>query len=42
VKDVREGVEAWLATGVRTLIVVASSTRGGQMVALEELIQAFR
>ena len=38
----REGVEAWLATGVRTLIVVASSTRGGQMVALEELIQAFR
>ena len=42
VTDVREGVEAWLATGVRTLIVVASSTRGGQMVALEELIQAFR
>src|SRR5436309_1449853 len=42
VKDVREGVEAWLATGVRTLIVVASSTRGGQMVALGELIQAFR
>ena len=42
VKDVREGVEAWLATGVRTLIVVASSTRGGQMVALEELIKAFR
>src|SRR5438445_162264 len=42
VKDVRDGVEAWLATGVRTLIVVASSTRGGQMVALDELIQAFR
>ncbi|HKQ66287.1 MAG TPA: LLM class flavin-dependent oxidoreductase [Methylomirabilota bacterium] len=41
-KDVRDGVEAWLATGVRTLIVVSSSTRGGQMVALEELIQAFR
>lgn len=40
--EVREGVEAWHATGVRTLIVVASSTRGGQMVALEELIQAFR
>jgi alkanesulfonate monooxygenase SsuD/methylene tetrahydromethanopterin reductase-like flavin-dependent oxidoreductase (luciferase family) len=40
--EVREGVEAWLATGVRTLIAVASSTRGGQMVALEELIQAFR
>ena len=42
VAQVREGVEAWLATGVRTLIAVASSTRGGQMVALEELIQAFR
>src|SRR5882672_11833422 len=42
VEEVRAGVEAWLATGVRTLIVVASSTRGGQMVALEELIQAFR
>jgi alkanesulfonate monooxygenase SsuD/methylene tetrahydromethanopterin reductase-like flavin-dependent oxidoreductase (luciferase family) len=42
VAEVRAGVEAWLATGVRTLIVVASSTRGGQMMALEELIQAFR
>src|SRR2546427_803942 len=40
--EVREGFEAWLAAGVRTLIVVASSTRGGQMVAAEELIQAFR
>jgi hypothetical protein len=40
--EVRDGVEAWLATGVRTLIAVPSSTRGGQMVALEELIQAFR
>jgi alkanesulfonate monooxygenase SsuD/methylene tetrahydromethanopterin reductase-like flavin-dependent oxidoreductase (luciferase family) len=40
--EVRQGVEAWLATGVRTLIAVPSSTRGGQMVALEELIQAFR
>src|SRR5207249_1079322 len=26
--EVREGVEAWLAAGVRTLIVVASSARG--------------
>jgi len=39
---VREGAEAWMATGVRTLIVVASSTRGGQMVALEEMIRAFQ
>ena len=42
VAEVRDGVEAWLATGVRTLIVVASSTHGGQMVALEEMISAFR
>ena len=39
---VREGVEAWRATGVRTVILVPSSTRGGQMVAFEELIAAFR
>ena len=42
VREVRDGVEAWMATGVRTLIVVASSTRGGQMVALEEMIRAFQ
>jgi len=41
-KDVRDGVEAWRAIGVRTVILVPSSTRGGQMVALEELIAAFR
>jgi alkanesulfonate monooxygenase SsuD/methylene tetrahydromethanopterin reductase-like flavin-dependent oxidoreductase (luciferase family) len=40
--EVRDGVEAWRATGVKTLIVVPSSTRGGQMVAFEELIRAFR
>src|SRR5262249_9183831 len=40
--EVREGVEAWEAAGVRTVIVVPSSTRGGQMVAYEELIRAFR
>ena len=34
--------EAWRATGVRTVIVVPSSTRGGQMVAFEELIAAYR
>ena len=39
---VRDGVEAWRATGVKTLIVVPSSTRGNQMVAFEELIAAFR
>jgi probable F420-dependent oxidoreductase len=41
-KDVRDGVEAWRATGVRTVILVPSSTRGGQMVAFEELIAAWR
>jgi alkanesulfonate monooxygenase SsuD/methylene tetrahydromethanopterin reductase-like flavin-dependent oxidoreductase (luciferase family) len=40
--EVRDGVEAWRATGVRTIIVVPSSTRGGQMKAFEELIAAFR
>ena len=40
--EVREGVEAWRAAGVRAVIVVPSSTRGGQMKAFEELIAAFR
>jgi alkanesulfonate monooxygenase SsuD/methylene tetrahydromethanopterin reductase-like flavin-dependent oxidoreductase (luciferase family) len=39
---VREGVEAWRATGVRTVILVPSSTTGGQLKAFEELIAAFR
>ena len=40
--DVREGIEAWYATGVNTLIVVPSSTRGGQMVAFQEVMEALR
>ena len=40
--DVREGVEAWYATGVNTLIVVPSSTRGGQMAAFQEVMEALR
>ena len=40
--EVREGVEDWRATGVRTVILVPSSTTGGQMKAFEELIAAFR
>ena len=39
---VREGIEAWYETGINTLIVVPSSTRGGQMVAFQELMDAFR
>jgi alkanesulfonate monooxygenase SsuD/methylene tetrahydromethanopterin reductase-like flavin-dependent oxidoreductase (luciferase family) len=42
VAEIREGVEAWRATGVRTMILVPSSTRGGQLTALEELIAAYR
>lgn len=39
--EVREGVEAWYDAGVRTPIVVPSSAKGGQMVAFEELFEAF-
>jgi alkanesulfonate monooxygenase SsuD/methylene tetrahydromethanopterin reductase-like flavin-dependent oxidoreductase (luciferase family) len=40
--EVREGVEAWYAAGVTTLIIVPSSTKGGQMVALQELVDLYR
>lgn len=39
---VREGLERWFDLGVRTPILVASSTSGGQLKAIEELIAAFR
>ena len=39
---VREGVEAWRATGVKTIILVPSSARGNQLVAFEQLFAAFR
>jgi alkanesulfonate monooxygenase SsuD/methylene tetrahydromethanopterin reductase-like flavin-dependent oxidoreductase (luciferase family) len=39
--EVREGVEAWYAAGVKTPILVPSSTSGGQMQALQELLTAF-
>ena len=39
--EVRAGVEAWYATGINTLIIVPSSTKGGQMVAIKELFDAF-
>jgi alkanesulfonate monooxygenase SsuD/methylene tetrahydromethanopterin reductase-like flavin-dependent oxidoreductase (luciferase family) len=42
VAEVREGIEAWYAAGVKTLIIVPSSTRGGQMVAFQELFDALR
>src|SRR5882672_1545972 len=40
--EVREGIEAWYAAGVKTLIVVPSSAKGNQMAALQELIDLFR
>ena len=39
---VREGIEAWRATGVKTIIVVPSSARGNQLVAFEQLFAAYR
>jgi alkanesulfonate monooxygenase SsuD/methylene tetrahydromethanopterin reductase-like flavin-dependent oxidoreductase (luciferase family) len=42
VAAVREGVEAWYAAGVKTPILVPSSTKGGQMQALRELCDAFK
>ena len=38
---VREGVEAWRASGVRTRILVPSSAAGNQLKAFEELFAAF-
>jgi alkanesulfonate monooxygenase SsuD/methylene tetrahydromethanopterin reductase-like flavin-dependent oxidoreductase (luciferase family) len=40
--EVRDGIEAWYAAGVTTPIIVPSSTKGGQMVALQELIDLYR
>lgn len=40
--EVREGVEAWYDAGINTPIVVPSSTKGGQMVAFQELLDAWR
>lgn len=39
--EVRAGVEAWFAAGVRTPILVPSSAAGGQMKAFEEIFAAF-
>lgn len=39
--EVREGLEAWFDTGVKTPILVPSSASGGQLKAIEELFSAF-
>jgi hypothetical protein len=36
-----EGLEQWFAAGVKTPILVPSSTSGGQVKAMEELFAAF-
>ncbi len=41
VADVKDGLEAWYAAGVKTPILVPSSASGGQMKAFEELFAAF-
>jgi alkanesulfonate monooxygenase SsuD/methylene tetrahydromethanopterin reductase-like flavin-dependent oxidoreductase (luciferase family) len=41
VADVRNGLEAWYAAGMKTPILVPSSTRGGQFKAFEEVMAAF-
>jgi alkanesulfonate monooxygenase SsuD/methylene tetrahydromethanopterin reductase-like flavin-dependent oxidoreductase (luciferase family) len=41
VSDVKDGLEAWYASGVKTPILVPSSASGGQMKAFEELFAAF-
>jgi alkanesulfonate monooxygenase SsuD/methylene tetrahydromethanopterin reductase-like flavin-dependent oxidoreductase (luciferase family) len=35
-RDVRDGIEAWFETGVKTPIIVPSSAAGGQLKAFEE------
>ena len=39
--EVRDGVDAWVAAGVKTPILVPSSVNGGQVKAIEELLGAF-
>ncbi len=38
--EVREGIDAWYAAGIKTPIVVPSSASGGQMKAFEEMFAA--
>ena len=41
-KEVRDGIDAWYDTGLGTLIVVPSSAKGNQMVALQELLDLYK
>jgi len=40
-QKIRDGVEAWRASGVKTPILVPSSARGGQLQALQEIFAVF-
>jgi alkanesulfonate monooxygenase SsuD/methylene tetrahydromethanopterin reductase-like flavin-dependent oxidoreductase (luciferase family) len=40
--EVRDGVEAWREAGVRTVVLVPSSTRGNQLGAFAEVFHTFR
>lgn len=40
--EVRDGIERWLAAGVKDLIVVPSSTKGGQFEAVEEIFRLYQ
>jgi alkanesulfonate monooxygenase SsuD/methylene tetrahydromethanopterin reductase-like flavin-dependent oxidoreductase (luciferase family) len=40
--DVMSGLEAWFAAGVKTPILVPSSTSGGQVKAFDEIFAAFK
>lgn len=39
--QVRDGLEAWFDSGIKTPILVPSSANGGQMVAFEEMLAIF-
>ena len=39
--QVRDKVEAWQATGLRTVVIVPSSAAGNQLVAIQEMFAAF-
>ena len=37
--EVRDGIEAWFDSGIKTPIIVPSSATGGQMQALDEFLE---
>ena len=39
--EVRDGIEAWFDAGVSTPIIVPSSTKGGQLKAIEEFFALY-